>query len=74
MPSPLSKERSNNLQTGATGMGPLWSTAAVVEDTTGWSAARAYFSGVAKVIQKVDVGSTGQADIQLFPCGAHGYI
>ncbi len=61
-------------QTGATGMGSLWGTAAIVEDTTGWSAARAYFSGVAKVVAKIDIGSTGQADIQLFPCGAHGYI
>lgn len=63
-------------QTGKTGVGPIWGTAAVVVDTTTWSAARAYFSGVAKVVKMVSVGDegVGQADIQLFPQGAHGYI
>lgn len=63
-------------QTGATGVGPIWATAAPVTDTTGWSAARALFSGVGKVIAAVSVGveGAGQMDIQLFPQGAHGYL
>lgn len=60
--------------TGATGMGSLWATAGIVEDTTGWSAARAYYSGVGQAIFLAKVGSTGQADIVLFPPGAIGYI
>lgn len=62
--------------TGATGVGSIWETAAVVSDTTAWSAARAYFSGVGKVIKAVKVGieGAGQMDIELFPQGAHGYI
>jgi hypothetical protein len=62
-------------QTGRTGVGAIWATAGIVEDTTAWSAARAYYSGVAKVIRMVKVGDdgVGQADIQLFPQGAIGY-
>jgi hypothetical protein len=62
--------------TGQTGMGSIWETAAVVSDTTAWSAARAFFSGVGKVIKLVKVGAEGvaQAEIELFPQGAHGYI
>ena len=74
MTNPLSQERGNSLQTGATGMGSLWATAGIVEDTTGWSAARAYYSGVGQAIFLAKVGSTGQADIVLFPPGAIGYI
>jgi hypothetical protein len=63
-------------QTGRTGVGPIWETAAVVLDTTSWSAARAFYSGVAKVVKMVKVGAegVGQADIMLFPQGAVGYI
>ncbi len=62
-------------QTGATGIGPIWSTAAVVVDTTAWSAARAYFSGVARVMEMLSVGveGAGQCDIVLVPQGG-GYI
>jgi hypothetical protein len=63
--------------TGKTGVGPIWETAAVVSDTTGWSAARAFYSGVGKVIKMIKVGSAHgipQADIMLFPQGAIGYI
>lgn len=67
-------------QTGRTGLGAQWETAAVVSPPTaasagsGWS--RAMFSGVAKIINVVSVGNSGvgQWDIQLFPQGAHGYI
>ena len=67
MTSPLSKDRGNSLQTGATGIGPIWRTAAIVIDTTAWSAARAYYSGVAKVMEMLSVGieGAGQADIWL---------
>lgn len=63
-------------QTGKTGVGTIWETAEVVLDTTAWSAGRNYYSGVARVIKMVKVGAEGvaQADIQLFPQGAHGYI
>jgi hypothetical protein len=63
-------------QTGLTGIGPIWATAAVVADTTAWSAARAFFSGVGKVVKVHSVGieGAGQMDIELFPQGAHGYI
>lgn len=67
-------------QTGATGLGSQWSTAAVISPPTaasagsGWS--RSMFSGVAKIVKVVSVGNSGvgQWDIQLFPQGAHGYI
>ena len=76
MTNPLSRERGNSLQTGATGIGSVWATCAVVVDTTGWSAARAFYSGVAQVLNMVKVGADGvaQADIALFPPGTHGYI
>lgn len=62
-------------QTGATGVGAIWATADVVADTTGWSAARAYFSGVGQVVKLVKVGDVGvaQADILLNPQGPIGY-
>ncbi len=63
-------------ETGKTGVGVIWATAAIVVDTTAWSAARAFYSGVAKVVKVHSVGieGAGQMDIELFPQGANGYI
>lgn len=53
-------------QTGATGVGPIWVTAALV-NASGATGANSRPSGVAKIIKVVSYGSTGQWDILLTP-------
>jgi hypothetical protein len=54
-------------QTGATGMGAIWMTAAYANVSAGTSYVPGAQGGVAKLINIVSTGSTGQWDIMLFP-------
>jgi hypothetical protein len=52
-------------QTGATGIGPIWQTAAFASLSAGTSYVPGAQGGVAKLVNIVSTGSTGQWDIML---------
>ena len=56
-------------QTGATGIGAIWMTAAFVAASGATSVAAGAAGGVARLVNVVAGGSTGQWEIQLMPQG-----
>jgi hypothetical protein len=54
-------------QTGATGMGAIWMTAAFVAASGATSVAGGAAGGIARLVKIVSTGSTGQWEIQLLP-------
>lgn len=54
-------------QTGATGIGPIWITAAFASVSAGTSYVPGAQGGVARLVNVVAGGSTGKWDIQLMP-------
>ena len=54
-------------QTGATGIGPIWTTAAFASVSAGTSYVPGAQGGVGRLINIASVGSTGQWDVLLIP-------
>lgn len=54
-------------QTGATGMGAIWTTASFEAASASTASAIGVVGGVARIVNINSVGSTGQWDIQLMP-------
>lgn len=54
-------------QTGATGIGPIWTTAAYVGASGATSVVPGAAGGVARLVRVVEAGSTGKWDILLMP-------